>query len=234
MRVAGFFVIQNKGYGSGISKQAQQLIFERFFQADNENTKQQIGSGLGLSISKSLVEEMGGYIELKSEEGAGSEFYFELRLIKPNPLQSELNPDQKETLPPEDAHKIRLLLFEDNELNKQLVRHLVKEAGFQLDVAVNGVDGIQLVKENTYDLILMDLDMPVMGMYHATDMIRNELKISTPIIAMTFPSAVNERGVCPLACVILSPNQYRSRRLLKKYSFIQNFNQQNRRLHLLR
>lgn len=185
-----------KDTGPGISKQAQQLIFERFFQADNENTKQQIGSGLGLSISKSLVEEMGGYIELKSEEGAGSEFYFELRFNKAEsaPIRIESRPE--ETLPPEDAHKIRLLLFEDNELNKQLVRHLVKEAGFQLDVAVNGVDGIQLVKENTYDLILMDLDMPVMDGYHATDMIRNELKISTPIIAMTAHTISGEREKC--------------------------------------
>lgn len=76
------------------------------------------------------------------------------------------------------------------------MRHLVKEAGFQLDVAVNGVDGIQLVKENTYDLILMDLDMPVMDGYHATDMIRNELKISTPIIAMTAHTISGEREKC--------------------------------------
>lgn len=185
-----------KDTGPGISKQAQQLIFERFFQADNENTKQQIGSGLGLSISKSLVEEMGGYIELKSEEGAGSEFYFELRFNKAESSMSKVEKRQEDILPPEDVQKIRLLLFEDNELNKQLVRHLVREAGFQLDVAVNGVDGIQLVKENVYDLILMDLDMPVMDGYHATDMIRNELKISTPIIAMTAHTISGEREKC--------------------------------------
>lgn len=185
-----------KDTGPGISGEAQQLIFERFFQADNGNTKPQIGSGLGLSISKSLVEEMGGYIELKSEEGAGSEFYFELRFNKAESDSAIPEQHTENHLPPEDVQKIRLLLFEDNELNKQLVRHLVREAGFQLDVAVNGVDGIQLVKENVYDLILMDLDMPVMDGYHATDMIRNELKISTPIIAMTAHTISGEKEKC--------------------------------------
>lgn len=185
-----------KDTGPGISAEAQQLIFERFFQADNSTTKPQIGSGLGLSISKSLVEEMGGYIELKSEEGAGSEFYFELRFNKAESTFTKVEKQPEDLLPPEDAQKIRLLLFEDNELNKQLVRHLVREAGFRLDVAVNGVDGIQLVKENVYDLILMDLDMPVMDGYHATDMIRNELKISTPIIAMTAHTISGEREKC--------------------------------------
>lgn len=183
-----------KDTGPGISKEMQDFIFERFFQTDGAVMKNQMGTGLGLSISKSLVEQMGGEIQLISEEGHGAEFLFTLNFGKPKTTAPHQPADIAYNFTnPADT---KILVFEDNDLNKQLLRHLISDYGFEVDLAENGVAGLHFLRQKKYDLILMDLDMPVMDGYHATDEIRRNLGLSTPIVAMTAHTISGEKEKC--------------------------------------
>ena len=183
-----------KDTGPGISREMQDFIFERFFQTDSAMIKNQMGTGLGLSISKSLVEQMGGEIRLISEEGNGAEFIFTLNFGKPSTMPAIAQSATSITF--SQPGDIKILVFEDNELNKQLLRHLINEYGFEVDLVENGVAGLQYLRQKSYDLILMDLDMPVMDGYHATEEIRNNLGIATPIVAMTAHIISGEKEKC--------------------------------------
>ncbi len=183
-----------KDTGPGISMEMQNFIFERFFQTDSAMIKNQMGTGLGLSISKGLVEQMGGEIQLISEEGCGAEFLFSLKFGKPQTIPA-LQPEIS-NLTFSNPSEIKILVFEDNELNKQLLRHLISDYGFEVDLAENGVAGLHYLRQKKYDLILMDLDMPVMDGYHATDEIRRNLGLSTPIVAMTAHTISGEKEKC--------------------------------------
>lgn len=183
-----------KDTGPGISAEMQDFIFERFFQTDGAMIKNQMGTGLGLSISKSLVEQMGGEIQLISEEGNGAEFLFTLNFGKPQTISSPQ--PQHTTLTFTDPKDIKILVFEDNELNKQLLRHIISDYGFEVDLVENGLAGLQYLRQKSYDLILMDLDMPVMDGYHATEEIRRGLGLATPIVAMTAHTISGEKEKC--------------------------------------
>lgn len=183
-----------KDTGPGISAEMQDFIFERFFQTDGAMIKNQMGTGLGLSISKSLVEQMGGEIQLISEEGNGAEFLFTLNFGKPQTISSPQ--PQHTTLTFTDPKDIKILVFEDNELNKQLLRHIISDYGFEVDLVENGLAGLQYLRQKSYDLILMNLDMPVMDGYHATEEIRRGLGLATPIVAMTAHTISGEKEKC--------------------------------------
>lgn len=199
-----------KDTGPGISQEMQDFIFERFFQTDTAMIKNQIGTGLGLSISKSLVEEMGGSIELISEEGHGAEFKFILEFSKVEPI---VHHPLQQTLPTfANPADIKILVFEDNELNKQLLRHLIGEYGFEADLVDNGLIGIQYLQQKDYHLILMDLDMPVMDGYHATEKIRKGLGLATPIVAMTAHTISGEKE----KCLSLGMNDFQPKPIQKK------------------
>lgn len=183
-----------KDTGIGITQEKSSKIFERFMQAEDSTTRKFGGTGLGLNIVKQLVELQNGQILLKSSLGKGSEFYFSLEFLKAKTTVADTF--VKNSLDLKSLGKLSILLCEDNEMNKRLAKIVIEKFGFKLDIASNGNEGIDLLKKNKYDLILMDLQMPVKDGYQTTIYIRNELKMSIPIIAMTAHSLVGEQQKC--------------------------------------
>jgi signal transduction histidine kinase/DNA-binding response OmpR family regulator len=184
-----------KDTGIGIAPEKQTTIFERFQQAELETTRRFGGTGLGLSIVKQLVEMQGGTIRLKSEPGKGSEFIVDLSYKLPDlaQLYSEALAEQEEQVP---LRKIRVLIAEDNMMNQQLVRHLMKSWSLDHVIVSTGVEAVEALKDDAYSIVLMDIQMPDMDGYTATTVIRNELKLDVPIIAMTAHAMVGEKEKC--------------------------------------
>lgn len=180
-----------KDTGIGIPKNKLKTIFERFTQGEESTTRTFGGTGLGLNIVKQLVELHKGEIHVKSELNRGSEFFFFLTYKK-----AEVQETTLKTVSKNDLGNLRILLCEDNVLNQKLVKSVIQNFGFELDVAANGEEGIELLAENSYDLVLMDLQMPVKDGYQTTEYIRNEMKSAVPIIAMTAHSLVGEQERC--------------------------------------
>lgn len=183
-----------KDTGIGITQEKSTKVFERFTQAEDNTTRKFGGTGLGLNIVKQLVELQNGQISVKSNLGKGSEFYFSLEFLKAETAVADTF--IKNSLDQKPLGKLSILLCEDNEMNKRLAKIVIENFGFKLDIASNGQEGIELLKKNTYDLILMDLQMPVKDGYQTTIYIRNELKMNIPIIAMTAHSLVGEQQKC--------------------------------------
>ena len=183
-----------KDTGIGIPEEKLTTIFERFVQAEASTTRKFGGSGLGLNIVKQLIELQNGEIYVKSQLGVGSEFYFILELKKAP--SSSIDVIKDNNLSTKQLGKISILLCEDNPLNQLLAKSVIHKFGFDLEIANNGQEGINLLLKNKYDLILMDLQMPIKDGYQTTIYIRNELKLNIPIIAMTAHSLVGEQQKC--------------------------------------
>ncbi|PZR22242.1 MAG: hypothetical protein DI539_05955 [Flavobacterium psychrophilum] len=182
-----------KDTGIGISEDKLETIFDRFTQAEESTTRRFGGTGLGLNIVKQLVELQHGVINVKSKLEKGSEFYFILTFNKVFTKQEVV---QITAEPQKKPEKLSVLLFEDNILNQKLAKSVIDEFGFELDIANNGEEGIEVFVTKQYDLILMDLQMPVKDGYQTTEYIRCELKSDIPIIAMTAHSLVGEQQKC--------------------------------------
>jgi CheY-like chemotaxis protein len=173
---------QIKDTGIGIKKDKIATIFESFQQATNDTTRLFGGTGLGLSIVKQLLEPQGGHISVESEYNEGSTFTFTLTFLKtkakveslPDTLQ--LNLEMKE---------VKVLVVEDMALNQLLMRTILDDFGLECDIAENGKIALEKLHNNPYDIILMDLQMPEMNGFEATDYIRNTMKLTIPIIALT-------------------------------------------------
>lgn len=180
-----------KDTGTGIAEEKLTTIFERFTQAEESTTRKFGGTGLGLNIVKQLVELHNATIHVKSKQGRGSEFSFVINYKKAD--YTELEP---ETLAEEHLGKLKILLCEDNVLNQKLAKSVIDNFGFEVDIAENGQAGIDLLLQNNYDLVLMDLQMPVKDGYQTTQYIRNEMNSNIPIIAMTAHSLVGEQKRC--------------------------------------
>ena len=157
--------------GIGISADKLGSIFENFEQAHQNDGSLYGGTGLGLAIVKQLVEGQGGTIGVESEIDKGTKFSFNLRFKK---LEAEAA-----------LKNIRVLVAEDVALNQLLIKIILMDFGFELDIAENGKIALQKLQENHYDLILMDLQMPEMNGFEATAYIRQEMKSQIPIIALT-------------------------------------------------
>lgn len=185
--------------GIGISEDKLSKIFESFTQASKSITTQYGGTGLGLTISKKLVELQGGSIDVESEIGKGSTFSFVLPFINPNTNESV----STITLVNKDEFKnltgLSVLLFEDNEINQKLAKIILQKNGMKVDIAQNGQLGLELFAKRTHDVILMDLQMPVMDGYETTAYIRNVLNNDVPIIAMTAHASKSEVDKCKAA-----------------------------------
>jgi signal transduction histidine kinase/DNA-binding response OmpR family regulator len=183
--------------GIGIAKDKLTAIFNRFQQAEDSVTRNYGGSGLGLAIVKDLVTLMHGHIEVESEEGKGTSFHLQV----PFKLSGETPPALTRISQPKETtydtfHHVHILVVEDNQVNQSLLQQLFKQWQLSFDLAQNGKEAITLLRARKYDLILMDIQMPVMDGYTATTEIRKVLKIDTPIIAMTAHALSGEREKC--------------------------------------
>ncbi|MHB8898001.1 MAG: PAS domain-containing hybrid sensor histidine kinase/response regulator, partial [Thermoguttaceae bacterium] len=181
--------------GIGISRSAQQRLFQPFVQADASMSRRFGGTGLGLFISRNLVEVMGGKIWVESEAAAGSTFFFTVRL----PLADE-PPADFETPPalPAASRPLRILLAEDNPANQKLATYILEDRGHRVEIAGNGQEAICLAERNPYDAILMDLQMPGMDGLEATVAIRRREAgaCRVPIVAMTAHAMLGDRDRC--------------------------------------
>ncbi len=182
-----------KDTGIGIPEEKLELIFERFVQAEDNTSRKYGGTGLGLSITKTLVELFGGKIFCKSIFGKGSEFTVLIPFEKTGDDSAEEieNIDQLDIDP-----KVKILLVEDHVLNQKLTDKIITTAGSKLDIAENGKAAISMLEKQTYDIILLDLQMPEMDGYATADYIRNVLKLNVPIIAMTANALQGEKEKC--------------------------------------
>ncbi|MBV9509176.1 MAG: response regulator [Caulobacteraceae bacterium] len=178
--------------GIGIPEIAVDKLFQRFVQADGSISRRFGGTGLGLAISKRLVEMMGGEIGVQSRLGEGSTFWFEVPL--PEGAQSAAPLVEAEL---DQSSGLCILLVEDAEANQELVTTILRSFGIEVDVACNGAEAIEAVKTRAYDLVLMDVHMPVMGGVEATRLIRDHggALAALPIIALSanvLPEQVEE------------------------------------------
>jgi PAS domain S-box-containing protein len=175
-----------KDTGIGIPTDKQEYVFEIFSQATTSTTRHFGGTGLGLAICQRLVNLMGSQIKLKSEPGKGASFSFELQLQKGKiPETDELK--NKKTASPDLLKGKLALLVEDNPINVLVARRFLEKWGMHCDVADNGQTGLDMVQLKQYDLVLMDMQMPVMDGYESTIAIRalGGKYLDLPIIALT-------------------------------------------------
>ncbi len=179
--------------GIGIDEAKLNSIFSRFTQADTDTTRKYGGTGLGLSICKSLIELQSGTIWVESTKGAGSIFHFVLPYKKDASQRSLVVTKHNKLF---STRRLKVLLVEDNLLNQVLGMKVLENFNFLPELASNGSIAIEMIEKEHYDVILMDLQMPEMDGYQATEIIRNKLKNRTPIIAMTAHSLVGEKDKC--------------------------------------
>jgi PAS domain S-box-containing protein len=168
--------------GIGIPETKIGKIFENFQQASSGTSRLYGGTGLGLAIVKQLVESQGGSIHVKSVIDEGSTFSFELSFLKTT-ADAELDSEIIEL--DSELANIKVLVVEDIILNQLLMKTLLDDFGFERDIADNGKIAIEKLRTKTYDVILMDLQMPEMNGFEATDYIRNIMNLDVPIIALT-------------------------------------------------
>lgn len=169
--------------GIGINHENLDAIFQMFKQEDSSITRKYGGTGLGLSISQSIVENMGGKIDVNSEKQVGSEFSFIIELKK------ELVKEQISVSDPiiqeNFGDELKILVAEDNELNQLLITTILRQGGFQYDVADDGKVVLEKLGKQDYHLILMDIQMPYLDGMATAKFIREEMKSNIPIIALT-------------------------------------------------
>ena len=194
--------------GIGIPESRLAAIFVPFTQVDASTTRKYGGTGLGLTISKQLVELMGGEIGITSELGNGSTFWFTARFEKQSPkavIARQDEADQQEKNIIRSAIKIadltaRILLAEDDAINQKVALHILKTLGYTVDAVADGQEAVAALSKVEYDLVLMDCMMPVMGGYEATAAIRDPnstvLNHNVPVIAMTANAMKEDRDNC--------------------------------------
>lgn len=192
------FKISDTGIGIPADKIA--TIFERFEQVDNKTTKSYGGTGLGLSIVKKLVNMQGGQITVSSTLNKGSVFTFTLPVQLPGEMvMSELkmvNSDGEQSTEKRFPAGYKILAAEDNKMNQLLLQHMFKQWNLKLTLANDGGAVMKCLEESTYDLVLMDIQMPDIDGYQATTWIRKTLKSDVPIIAMTAFVLQGEKEKC--------------------------------------
>ncbi|MFA7177749.1 MAG: CHASE domain-containing protein, partial [Smithellaceae bacterium] len=181
--------ISVKDTGIGIPPEKQGMIFERFTQADSSVTRKYGGTGLGLSISRRLAELMGGRLWVESTPGQGSTFHFTLLLRIEDKTRQAAPPAKSEKAAVPEQRPLKILLVDDSDDNRLLVKTYLKGDAYQIDEAENGEQAVALFQSGLYDLVLMDMQMPVMDGYTATRAIRRweeeQGKNRTPVIALT-------------------------------------------------
>lgn len=181
--------------GIGIPFHKLETVFERFRQAEDSTTRQYGGTGLGLSIVRDLVHLQRGIITISSEPGVGTTVRFSIPYrVSPLLQSSAALPAAAPPGPP--RHGLRVLVAEDNEINQGLIDRMLRQWGVECVMAANGQKAVELLQSQPFDLVFMDIQMPVMDGYTATQEIRNVLKLDIPIIAMTAHAMVGDREKC--------------------------------------
>ncbi len=190
--------------GIGIRKEDQKILFDAFQRVEMDRNRYVEGTGLGLTISQNLVNMMGGVIEVESEYGKGSRFFFtiEQTIIDPTPVSAVNYNGQKDNVTEKEAEclfiapEAHILLVDDNELNLVVAKELLKPLRMQIDTAENGLQAVKMVRDSQYDLVLMDHMMPVMDGIEAAKAIRalpEDKYQKLPIIALTANAMVDAR-----------------------------------------
>ncbi|MES2704646.1 MAG: PAS domain S-box protein [Bacteroidota bacterium] len=186
--------------GIGIHEHKLESIFESFTQADAFTTRKYGGTGLGLTIARQLIEQQNGTITVESEVGRGTTFTFT--------YHCRLSTGETESTPPAPQARpsalsslkgARILLVEDNIINQMVAQHTIENWEASITIADRGYKAIELLKTQQFDIILMDIQMPEMSGIQATKIIRDELGVTTPIIAMTASAMKGEKDVCIVA-----------------------------------
>ena len=186
-----------KDTGIGIDKDKLDMLFEKFTQEEGSTTREYGGTGLGLAISKLLVELMGGTIGVKSVKKLGSNFYFVLSLLKQKENTGLMKRIKTRTI---RIKTVNALLVEDNRVNQKLATKMLEKLNCDIELAVNGQEAVDILKEKRYDIVFMDCQMPVLDGYKATEVIReNELKAGKErqiIVAMTANAMAGDKEKC--------------------------------------
>ena len=185
--------------GVGMTPEQQARLFQPFSQAHVSTTRKFGGTGLGLAICKRLVEMMNGAIGARSIHGSGSDFWFTVKVLASGSL-----PASRQVAPVYRLHRdaklreFRILLVEDNTINQKVAQLMIKDLGFTVDVANNGLEALTAFGATHYDLVLMDCLMPEMDGFEATRRIRSNGAggLLTPIIAMTANAFAQDREEC--------------------------------------
>jgi CheY-like chemotaxis protein len=189
---AKFLLFKVKDTGIGIAEEKIESIFESFTQAEKYITRMYGGTGLGLSISKKLVELMGGNIAVQSKIGEGSVFYFNIpfeTVAAQASIKNEINKAENTN------KRMKILIVEDNRINQKLVITILNGMNCVCDLAEDGQKAVAMASESHYDLIFMDIQMPIMDGMEATRLIRERDK-EIPIVAMTAHSLEHEKQLC--------------------------------------
>jgi signal transduction histidine kinase/ActR/RegA family two-component response regulator len=202
--------------GAGIAPDRLVRLFKPFSQADSSTTRKYGGTGLGLAICRSLAKLLGGSVEVARTSSAGTTFHFSIACLPcdlmPDALPSDLVPEAggRPTRPPlfappangtgDRQPPLRLIVAEDNVVNRKLLQHLFRRLKFEAEFVTNGVECLQLLREDAYDLVLMDCQMPEMDGYEATQRIRagegGEAHRTIRIIALTAHAMAGDREKC--------------------------------------
>lgn len=200
------FWVQDTGVGMDLTYLAK--VFEAFSQEDASITRKFGGSGLGLSIARSIVQIMGGTIQIESEKGKGT--MVSIRI----PMRISNDKTKQEIVEMTDLQKslkgVRVLAVEDNELNRMVLQVILKKCEVTVSMAHNGQEAIDMIQENEFDIVLMDVQMPIVDGLEATKYIREELKLMIPIIGLSANAMREEVEICKQAGM----NDY----LVKPYS----------------
>jgi len=184
--------------GIGIPPSKQLAIFQAFTQADGSTTRLYGGTGLGLTISAQLVSLMGGHIQVESTPGRGSAFSFSITVpLASTPVVAA--PAPTPAVAAVEARPLRVLVAEDNLVNRRVAEHLLKQRGHQPFLVVNGHQAVDALTRDSFDVVLMDLQMPEMDGFEATAAIRareRALGVRTPIVALTAHAMAGDRQRC--------------------------------------
>ncbi len=194
-----------KDTGIGIKREDSLNIFREFSQVSDPTTKTKEGKGMGLAIAKKIVEDMNGKMWVESSVGLGSKFYFNITVDKSNKTSGEIAEEHKaaeeyalfnkaKTVSTNNGERKKILLVEDNEMNIEITKKILDEE-YICDVAQDGVKCIKQIKEvgiNYYDLILMDIHMPRYNGYEISKILKNDLDVKVPIVALTATNITDE------------------------------------------
>lgn len=181
--------------GIGITTEQQRRLFEPFMQAESSTARKFGGSGLGLHICQQLLALMGSKLRVNSEPGKGATFYFELNLPVANTLI--VTPSAPAQI--SSFEKTNVLLVEDNDINVEVIQAMLSTTNLTITRVENGRKALQRLSRQTFDLVMMDIQMPEMDGYEATQIIRESLQLNVPIVALTANAMQQDIDACEKA-----------------------------------